>query len=294
MQHSIKESPDEAVITRWVLCLASVVPAGADESALAWLGEACASVRATDSLLRVYYAMTARLDRAPPLLGWRSSDMFHHYLSKLLSEGINPNLPEIAEPLLALTTMRLNTRHAVLTAWDEGDGTLDRDSFSRSAIEPHEQDNLNQEIDPVIDTARECLEWLAVNEADVARRWSDSYINSTNPLLRRLAIHTLSARTDLSADEKIDWILENCNIHAIASHHEIYRAVGFTYPQASSEKRSALIDAVLSFRWPDKNERENDRYAAYHHLEWLHWLSTSDTSCDLAIACHSRHSGSIP
>ena len=282
MQHSIQGSPDKAVITRWVLCLAGVIPADADESALAWLGEACASVRATDSLLRVYYAMTARLERAPPLLGWRSSDMFHHYLSKLLSEGIKPNLPKMAEPLLALTTMRLNARYAVLTAWDEGDGTLDWDNFSRSAIEPHEQDDLNQEINPVIDTARECLEWLAVNGADVARRWSDSYINSTNPLLRRLAIHTLSARTDLSADEKIDWILENCDIHAIASHHEIYRAVGFTYPQASSDRRSKLINAVLAFRWPDKTERESDRYAAYHHLDWLYWLSAADTSCHLA------------
>ena len=77
-------------MTRWVLCLASVIPTDADESALAWLGEASASVRATDSLLRVYYAMIARLDRAPPLLGWRSSDMFHHYLNELLSERIKP------------------------------------------------------------------------------------------------------------------------------------------------------------------------------------------------------------
>ena len=283
LQHSIQESPDEAVITRWVLCLASVIPKDADESALAWLGEASASVKATDSLLRVYYSMTARLDRAPPLLGWRSSDIFHHYLNELLSERIKPNLPEMAEPLLALTTMRLNARHAVLTAWDEGDATLHWDNYSRSAIEPHEQDDLNKDIDPLIDTARECLEWLAVHGADVAGRWSESYINSTNPLLRRLAIHTLSARTDLSADEKIAWILEKCDIHAIATHHEIYRAVGFAYPQASSERRSDLINTVLAFRWPDETEPACNRYAAYHHLEWLHWLSAADASCDLAM-----------
>ncbi len=283
MQHSIQESPDEAVITRWVLCLTSVIPTDADESALAWLGEACASVKATDSLLRVYYAMTARLDRAPPLLGWRSSSMFHHYLNEFLAERIKPNLPEMAEPLLALTTMRLNTRHTVLTAWNESDAPWHWDNYSRSAIEPHEQDDRDQDIDPLIDTARECLEWLAVNQAGVAKRWSESSVNSTNPLLRRLAIHTLSARTDLSADEKIDWILENCDVHAIPTHHEIYRAVGIAYPLASSEKRSGLIDAVLAFRWPDETEPENDRYVAYHHLEWLHWLSAADSSCDLAM-----------
>ena len=283
LQHEIHESPDEAVITRWVLCLTSLIPSDADESALAWLGEASASVGSTDSLLRVYHALTARLDRAPPPLGWRrSSDMFHHYLNELLSERIKPNLPEMAEPLLALTTMRLNARHAVLTAWDASDANLHWDSFSRSAIEPHEQDNLNQDIDPLIDTARECLDWLAANRGDVAGLWSEKSINSPNPLLRRLAIHTLSARTDLSADEKIDWILENCDIHATATHHEIYRAVRFAYPQASGERRSDLINAVLAFRRPRETESESLRYAAYHHLEWLHWLSAADTGCDLA------------
>ena len=283
MRQNVQESPDEAVVTRWVLCLTSIIPSDADEDALAWLGEASASVGATDSLLRVYEAMTARLDRAPPLQAWRSSELFHHYLSELLSERLKPNLAEMAEPLLALTTMRLNARDAVLTAWDEGDATLRWDNLNRSAIEPHEQDDLHQDIDPLIDTARECLEWLAVHGSGVARRWSENSINSPNPLLRRLAIHTLSARTDLSADEKIDWLLENCDIHAIATHHEIYRAVGFAYPQASSERRSDFIKAVLAFRWPDQTDGENDRYAAYHHLQWLHWLSAADTSCDLAM-----------
>ena len=210
MQHSIQESPDEAVITRWVLCLASVIPTDVEESALAWLGEACAKVRATDSLLQVYYAMTARLDRAPLLPGQRTSDMFHHYMNEFLSEGIKPNLPKMAEPLLALTTMRLNARHAVLTAWDEGHGTLDWDNFRRSAIEPHEQDNLNQDIYPLIDTARECLEWLAAHQAGVAERWSESSIKSTNPLLHRLAIHTLSARTDPPIRFCADWRFTRC------------------------------------------------------------------------------------
>ena len=175
MQDSIRKSPDEAVITRWVLCLASVIPTDADASTLAWLGEACASVAETNSLLRVYEAMTAPLVHAPPRLGWRNSDMFHHYMQELLSERIKPNLPEMAEPLLALTTMRLNARHAVLTAWEEGNATWHWDNFRRSAIEAHEQDNLQGEVDPLIDTARECLEWLAANHTDIAKIWCERY-----------------------------------------------------------------------------------------------------------------------
>ena len=280
MQHSISQSLDAKVVNRWVLCLTSTIPAEADEVALSWIAEACASVGATDSLLRVYDAMTARLDRAPPRLEWRNSDMFHYEMQKILSECIKPNLPDMVEPLLALTTMRLNSRHAVLTAWEEGDATWRWDNFGRSAIEPHEQDNLNGEIDPLIDTARECLEWLAVNRADVARLWSERYSGSSAPLLRRLAIHTLSARTDLSDDDKIAWLLKSYDIHEIAAHHEIFRTASIAYPQAGLEQRCALINAVLAYRCPEETEPDKDRYTAYHHLEWLYWLREAAPDCE--------------
>ena len=285
MQDSIKASPDPAVVTRWVLCLASVIPTDADDAALSWLGEACASVGATDSLLRVFEATTAPLVHAPPHLGWRSSDMVHYYMQKLLSEHINPNLAEMAEPLLALTTMRLDARHAVLTAWEEGDATWHWDNFRRSAIEAHEQDDMGGEVDLLIDTARECLEWLAVNQADVARIWSERHAVSTAPLLRRLAVHTLSFRTDLPDDDKIAWLLERCDVHEIAAHHEIFRALAHAYPRAGSQQREALIQAISEYQAPETRDRENwdaNRLSAYHRFTWFHWLHEADPDCSIA------------
>ena len=282
MLHSIQEAPDAAVMTRWVLFLASVIPTEADEFVLSWLAEACASVRANGSLLRVYEAMTARLDRAPPSTGWPNPTWYNHVMQKLLSECITPNLPAMAESLLTITTMRLNSRHAMWTAWNEGDATWHLDNIRRSAIEPHEQDNLEGEIDTLIDTARECLEWLATNRADLARLWSERYAGSSAPLLRRLAVHTLSARTDLSADDKIDWLLKNCTINETAAHHEIFRASSIAYPQAGLDRRSALVKTVLAYRRPGKTAPDGDRYTVLHHLEWLHWLNEAAPDCELA------------
>ena len=118
--------------------------------------------------------MTAPLVHAPPRPGGHNN----YDMEELLSERIKPNLGEIAEPLLALTTMRLRARHAVLTAWEEGDPTWHWDNFRRSAIEPHEQNDLHGEVDPLIDTARECLEWLAANETDIARIWCERHAAS--------------------------------------------------------------------------------------------------------------------
>ena len=298
MQDSIPQSPDAAVTTRWVLCLTSVIPTNADEYALSCLAKACASVVATDSLLRVYEAMTERIDRAPPPTEWHDSNPFRDALQEMLSEYIKPHLPEMAEPLLAVTTMRLNSRHAVLAAWEQGDTTRDWDNYRRSAIEPHEQDDLNRDIDPLIDTARECLEWLAVNRADVARLWSERYVGSRAPLLRRLAVHTLSKRTDLSAADKIDWLLDKCDIHENAALHEIFRAASIAYPYAGSERRSDFINAVLAYRWPQESEPDQQRYTALRHFRWLHWLSEAAPDCELTrqtlVNIREQHPGFQP
>ncbi len=285
MQHSIQEAPDEAVITRWALCLSSTIPTDADTSDLSWLGEACASARATDGLLHVYEAMTAPLVHAPPRLEWRNSDMFSYYMDELLSQRIKPNLHEIAEPLLALTTMRLRARHTVLTAWEEGDATWHWDNFRRSAIEPHEQDDLQGEVDPLINTARECLEWLVANETDVARIWCERHAASPAPLLRRLAVHALSFRTDLSDDDKIAWLLEHCDVNDDAAHHEVFRALAQAYPGAGLQQRKALIEAISEYRAPDTGATEGwdaNRLAAHHRFTWFHWLHEADPDCSIA------------
>ena len=281
MQDCLQEFPDPAVLTRWVLFLASAIPKETAEVALSWVVEACAAVGATDGLLRVYEALTERFDRAPPSDQWISSVMFHYQAQEILSEHIKPYLAEMAEPLLAVTTMRLNARHAVLNAWGQNDPTWNSDNMRRSAIEPHEQDDLAGEVDPLVDAARECLEWLADNRPDAARLWSELHASSQAPLLRRLAVHTLSARTDLSHDDKIAWLLEICDIHDIAAHHEMFRAASIIYPQAGSERRSDLIDVVLAYRRPQTTEPDNDPYTAMHHFTWLHWLSQAAPDCEL-------------
>ena len=301
LQDSIAKSPDPTVMTRWVLFLAGIIPADAEESALSWLAEACASVGEPYSLLRVYDAMTARLSRAPPGLGRHNSGMFHYYMQNMLAECIKPNLPEMAEPLLALTTIQFKTRQAVLTAWQQGDASQHWDNFSRSAIEPHEQDDGNQDIDPLIDTARECLEWLAANAPFVAAAWCDRHVDSNTPLLRRLAVHAIAARNDLIAEDKIAWLLERCDVNEINAHHEIFRAVAQAYPLASSQQRRALIQAISEYQAPEIREREHwdaSRISAYHRFTWFHWLHDNDPDCSMVKealdAVRAQHPEFVP
>ena len=281
MQNSIPDSPDTPAMTRWVLFLASVAPSNGDDIALLWIAKAATSVEATDALLRTYEAMTGLVNREPPRLGGRNSDRYHCELETMLTECFKPNLPQMAESLLEISVRRLSERHSALIAWRQSESNWDSDSISRSAIEPHSQDQFQNDVDALIDVARECLDWLAANRTEYARLWSESHANSQAPLLRRLAIHTVTELNGLSADYKIAWLLERCDVNELAAKHEIFRAARKAYSYASQELREAFIQTVLDFRLPESEDYDSGRISAGHHLEWLYWLHESAPDCDV-------------
>ena len=281
MQNSIPDSPDTPAMTRWVLFLASVAPSSGDDIALSWISEAAASVGATDALLRTYEAMTGLVNREPPRPGGRNSDRYHYELETMLTECFKPNLPQMAASLLEISARRLSERHSALIAWRQSESNWDSDSISRSAIEPHSQDQFQNDVDALIDVARECLDWLAANQTEYARLWSERHANSQAPLLRRLAIHTVTELNGLSADEKIAWLLERCDVNELAAKHEIFRAARKAYSYASQELREAFIQTVLDSRLPESEDYDSGRISAGHHFEWLYWLHESAPDCDV-------------
>ena len=111
---------------------------------------------------------------------------------------------------------------------------------------------------------------------------SASFSNSTIDPKRgsaALAVHTVSARKDLSADEKIQWLLSTGRLHDEATLHETFLAAKNTYPKVDREHRDGFIQSVLSYRWPDEEDPEGERRAAWNHLDWLHWLHSAAPDC---------------
>ena len=295
-----KQNPvGEEVLSRWISLLLATAPAFPDSgvsAVLGWIGEKSSKNGTLASLLQVFNAMSqSRLLLKPDL--WRQAvgndstttpvdvDLpmigMQHDIEALSQRLKNPNLPQAVEPLLGLATKRLEERHLTLRAWQKANRKWDPGSFHRSAIEPHEQDTYPEAVDVLIDAARDCLEWLAKNQSDAAKYWCAHLVGSEAPLLRRLAVHALSARADLTADDKIDWLLAHIGLYDLPARHEVFRAVKLAYSEASPERRKAIIDAVRAYRWPDEEDPDKERHAAYHQLEWLHWLCSADPDCVL-------------
>ena len=286
------------ILSRWISLLLATAQKSIDPHILLQLGERCIQHEMLDSLLQIFDTMmdsyfqlkgdfllpygdenseNTRFNVELPLIG-----MDYYVLNELWDEGLKPKLPQVAERLLDRVIRRLEDRYITLCTWHESHRKWDSESSRRSAIEPHEQDDYTEAMDVLIDAARDCLEWLGSNQADAAARWCSRLICFDAPLLRRLAVHGMSKREDLAADNKIDWLLTYIDLHDLSTHHEVFQAVRLAYPKATPEYRNAIIKAVWSYRWPNEEHPDKEEDTARQHFNWFDWLHQSDPNCGLA------------
>ena len=299
---SEQDLQDKTVLSRWISMLLATAPrhTGAqrdDETrfVLLWLGQRCARNGMVDDLLRVFDAMAHSRLSLKRGFAWPDADGRkprssievetaligdHHALNELWDE-LKPNLNQVAEPLLGRVAKRLEEQYVTLCAWQQASPQLEPASYHRSAIEPHEQNTFCEPVDVIVDSARDCLQWLAAHDVGPAARWCDQLARADAPLLRRLALHGLCARADLSSDAKIDWLHASIDIHDVAARHEVFRVAQQAYPKSSTERRRKFLDAVFAYRWPKETDPDSDEHTSYCHFNWLYWLHTSAPDCDL-------------
>ena len=300
---------DKGVLTRWVSLLLATAPRDIDIYILLQLGEHCIELEMLDSLLEIFDAMMGSRIQLREGFLWPNSDEHDesppvdvklpligddYVLNQLWEEGLKPRQSQVAERLLNRAIERLEEQFLTLRIWQKANRNWDPASDSRSAIEPHEQNVFLEAIDVLIDAARDCLEWLASSEADAAARWCDQFVCSDAPLLRRLAVHGVSKREDLTADDKIAWLLTHADLHERSIHHEVFRAVKLAYPEASPEHREVLIESVRTYHWANGDDPDTRRYIARRHFDWFDWLHQSDPHCALARQALAEVSAEYP
>ncbi len=296
----LKDLPDENVLSRWVSVLLDTAPKDAISTkdavptVLLWLGERCVKHKLPDDLLRVFdalamwhiqiskdpLALLVQEDNIPEFKADMVSIGDYHNLSELW-EGLKSELAEVAEDVLERLVPRWEEMHSTLCVWGQAHREWEPLSFDRSAIEPHPQDRYPESVDVLIDAMRDCLEWLAKNKTQRAECWCARLADSDAPLLRRLAVHGLSVREDLNADDKVDWLLGHVNFHDIGIHHEIFQAMKSVYPETSLSHRERIIAEVKKFQWPKEEDSDKDKKVAYEHFNWLAWLNQVDPDCEL-------------
>ena len=288
-------SQDKNILSRWISLLLDTTPMHESTNDLLYhIGKCCIKHEILDSLLQVFDTMASSRLLIKESIFWDREDsesppvdmelpLIGNYsqLERLWKGGLKPQLSQIAEPLLDLVIRRLKEQYHTSHAWQKATREYERTSYRRSAIEPHKQDKYPHPVDMLINIARDCLERLASKQVETAAQWCARLVGSDAPLLRRLAVHGVFKRKDLTADDKIDWLLKHIGLHDWCVHYEIFIAVKSVYPDASLQYRESLIKAVWDYHWRNDEDSEIERRTAYKHFVWFDWLHKSDPNCGL-------------
>ena len=291
-----KEPWDKNTLSRWVCLLLATAPQSSHDFILLGLGKRCIEHELFEDLVEIFDAMSRSSLRLEGYV-WPSTDTdesstpipillkptsSHFEISSLWEEGLKPNLNQIAEPLLSNVIRHLEAQHRSLSVWGNAWHDWNSANSRRAAIEPNEQDRHPEPLDVLIDAARDCLEWLAFNRPEMAAWSCDSLVGSEAPVLRRLALHALLIRKDLTPDEKIDWLLPKMDFDDTLVHHELFRAVTKTYPDAGLERRRNVVDTILAYSFPNEQDENKDFYTAGLHIDWLNSLHAEKPDCSFA------------
>ena len=185
------------------------------------------------------------------------------------------NLGMVLEESLSAAYDLLDAYHSQRT-WDPL-------SFSREAIEPHQQDQFRDSVDAVIDGLRTYGEQALLARPDLPERW---WLLG-QALFRRLALHILSVDGSRSSDEKILWLLKRSVLYEIDLKHETYSVLKVAAENASTEVRNLLLSAVQAGPRLPEDFPERDRhfkYATYNLLVWLTQVAPGWSEAGTALA----------
>ena len=196
---------------------------------------------------------------------------------------VQPHIADIAEEVETIATANIRRLHQLYASagrtYADDETPL---SMSRSAIEPHSQDehSLHDATHALINMARDTGEWLIVNRPEwgksTVKRWSESRM----PLLQRLAVHVTTEDPHTDSNESLRWLLDRDWIYVRFLKHEVFRLLSRAYPQAEEETRREVLKRIWE-RWPDE-EVDDRRSKAYPVYNIVQWLAAHAEDCSLA------------
>lgn len=208
----------------------------------------------------------------------------HYSLNKAVDSLFKPNLGEIATDLLRIGTHNIWLSHVIGKSHGISDDDMDSLSTQRAAIEPHQQNQLPRDFDPLIDACRDSIEYTIRSDHSIAMRFIDEWAESPAPLLRRLAIDGMRRTRRISASKKLIWVVKNRLLDSLAAHHELFQLVKSAYPGADLGAKRDLLNearAATSRKIKRHGDSEPDIYwrSLLRFYWWLH--DATDGKCKL-------------
>jgi len=204
-----------------------------------------------------------------------------YWLQEAWKKVFSPNISIYARALEVVTSAHLLKADMLLKSY-RGPDAFDSVSYGRSAIECHDQDRHPENLDVIIDAARDSIETLINNEPELARGIIQRWYSSGPEIMKRIALHVLTESADISADEKIQWLLDRDFLYNTGCVHEVFRVVKVAYPQATNRVRKELLRLVKKGYRGKNAKKLSKKHKMYEIYNLSYWIKSADPTCPLA------------
>ena len=280
--------PPSAVVRRWVILLLDSDSAWNDY-VLNFLLAECVWPDDRDLALRLFDRLTGpRLALRRGFGSWMATEPSEyadvavepaligeeHSLREAWVKQFKPRLAECAIELSVIVTRNLLASWQQQSLFGPDDESYDMLSAHRAAIEIDEQDSYPDDVDVLIDAARDVLQelltWDDGSGAGLLQLWS----RVPGALFHRLVIHGWTQRQDKSSDDKLQWLLANERLVEGGARHEAFRLVAMTLASASQPVRIEVLEMAL--RPPEVDYEAEPEHLRYITYNLLYWLTLSD------------------
>ena len=212
-----------------------------------------------------------------------------HWLTDNWTKIFLPVLDQRYAEILSLATEQISAVYRSLRGL-EPNSSFDPVSFSRSAIEEHEQDDHRDAIDVLIDAARCSIETALSLAIPIGHAYLEVWGSSPNNILRRLAVHGWRVRADVGPNEKLTWLLEQHILWDVPLQHEVFQLIRDTLPGAGEDVARSLVEAAVA----GPAGEDNDEHAPYRRYNLLGWLVASAPELQMATTAFDEAQSAHP
>ncbi|KIL36212.1 hypothetical protein SD71_09705 [Cohnella kolymensis] len=204
-----------------------------------------------------------------------------YWLNAIWDNTIKNNLQYFAVPAMKIFINQLQMITYYLKA--TGHGEWDPINFSRSAIEPHDQDRYPDDIDFLINCCRDVIAYLIDTNPSLAEAGINQCFFSESKILRRISIHSYKLLINISADKKMEWLIKNDLLFNYDLKHEVFQFIKYLYKDLGAKSKKTLY-AHIDERVQElqQDSRFKTETINYEQFNLYYWLTLSDGDCRIA------------
>ena len=200
-----------------------------------------------------------------------------------------PNIAAYAVDLLSIVTANLSAAHNLVRVCGQASPDYDPLRIHRQSIEHRDDHQISHTINVLVDAAKAILDYSLREKPQQAAAITDMWLSSDAAILRRFAIYGYGLRTDVGADEKLYWIVENSFLYAFKT--DVFEFLKRCYPVASANAKRIFIERVLE---GPKSESLQARIREYQIYNFITWLNRIAPGCEITREAFERTSARAP